>query len=139
MSPEKTQELYSRFPELYRGRTKPITENLMPFGFECAGGWYDIIAELSQRIDDLAKAAGLSGDDYPMAAQVKEKYGGLRFYIDPCNGDVANEIFAAIDDAEARSVKICETCGKPGRLTGKGWIVTICEACEKKNEQARLE
>lgn len=131
MSPEKTKELCERFPELYRGRTKPLTASLMSFGFECADGWFGIISELSQRIDDLAKAAGLTGDGYPEAMQVKEKFGGLRFYVGPAT----DEIFAAIDAAEARSLKTCETCGQPGRQAGGWWIVTICEACERKNEQ----
>lgn len=131
MSPEKTKELCGRFPELYRGRAKPLTVNLMAFGFECGDGWFGIIAELSRRIDELAKAAGLSGDDYPEAMQVKEKFGTLRFYTGPAT----DEIFAAIDAAEAKSAKTCETCGEPGRQVGGGWIVTICEACE--NERSR--
>lgn len=132
MSPEKAQELIDRFPELYRGRTKPLTASLIPFGFECGDGWFDLIAELSRRIDDIAKAAGLTDDGYPEAMQVKEKFGGLRFYV----GTATDEVFTAIDEAEAKSLKTCETCGQPGRQVGVGWIVTICEACEKKNEQA---
>jgi len=131
MSPEKTQELLDRFPKLYRGRAKPITENLMAFGFECSDGWFDIIAELSQKIDDIAKAADTPDDDWPEAFQVKEKFGGLRFYV----GAATDEVFAAIDEAEARSVRTCETCGRPGRQTGAGWIVTICETCEKKRDE----
>jgi len=132
MSPEKTKELIDRFPKLYRGRTKPLTESLMAFGFEIGDGWFGIIVELSQRIDDIVKAAGIPEEEYPEAMQVKEKFGGLRFYI----GSATDEVFAAIDEAEAKSVKTCETCGQPGRQVGEGWIVTICEACEKKNEQA---
>ncbi len=131
MSPDKTKELCDRFPKLYRGMGKPLAASLMAFGFECRDGWFGIISELSRRIDELAKAAGLSGDEYPEAMQVKEKYGGLRFYI----GSATDDIFAAIDAAEAKSLKTCETCGEPGRQVGRGWIVTICEACEQKNEQ----
>ena len=127
MSPEKTQELFDRFPELYRGRSKPPTESLMCFGFECGGGWFNLLVGLSQRIDDLAKAAGLSGDDYPEAVQVKEKFGGLRFYT---NG-VPDAVNNAIDEACERSLSICEVCGRPGRQTGGGWIRTLCEDCEK--------
>lgn len=146
MSPEKTKKLFDRFPKLYCGKTKPITESLMMFGFECGDGWFDLIAELSQRIDDIAKATNMSDDDYPEAMQVKEKFGGLRFYIGPST----DEVFAAIDEAEAKSVKVCETCGKPGRQVNSklwpldsppgepismgGMIVTICEACEKTEE-----
>jgi len=133
MSPEKTKELFDRFQKLYRGREKPITASLMAFGFECGDGWFDLIVELSQKIDDISKAAGVSENDYPEAMQVKEKFGGLRFYI----GAGSDEVFAAIDEAEAKSLKTCEACGRPGRQVGEVWIVTICEVCEKKkNEQA---
>ena len=125
MSPEKTQELFDRFPELYRGRSKPLTESLMRFGFDHGDGWFDLVAELSQQIDDLAKAARLSGDDYPEAVQVKEKFGGLRFYTE----GVPDEIYAAINAAEAKSIETCEVCGRPGKQTNDGWIRTLCENC----------
>lgn len=127
MSPDKTQELYDKFSELYRGRTKPATESLVRFGFACDDGWFDLIAGLSRRIDDLAKAAGLSGDDYPEAMQVKEKFGGLRFYI----GAVSQEIHDAIDKACERSLSVCEVCGGSGKQAKSGsWIRTLCENCE---------
>ena len=127
MSPDKTQELYDRFSELYRGRTKPETESLMRYGFSCSDGWFDLIAELSQRIADIAKAAGLTGDDYPEAVQVKEKFGGLRFYIE----GATDEICAAITAAEAKSDETCEVCGRPGKKTNSGWIRTLCDNCKK--------
>ena len=140
MSPDKTQELYDKFPELYRGRTKLATESLICFGFACDDGWFDLIAGLSRRIDDLAKAAGLSGDDYPEAIQVKEKLGGLRFYT----GGVPDAIRDAIDAAEAKSVETCEVCGRPGKVEqlayrvedilavgGRGRIRTLCDDCKE--------
>ena len=45
-------------------------------------------------------------------AQVKEKLGGLRFYI----GGGTPPMFEAIRRAEARSLRTCELCGAPGRL-----------------------
>ncbi len=127
--------MFESYPDLFAGRNEPITHSLIPFGIETGDGWFDLIWELCTKIDALAKSAGLSGDDYPKAMQVKEKFGGLRFYANPCNVKVADEVFAAIDEAEARSVKTCETCGKPGRQVGGGWIVTICEACESKRDE----
>ena len=64
---------------------------------------------------------------FPRAAQVKEKFGGLRFYM---TGGT-DEIFGLIERAEEESYAICEQCGEPGRETGNGWIRTLCEDCEK--------
>jgi hypothetical protein len=57
--------------------------------------------------------------------QIKEKFGGLRFYIG--GGDEA--IFERINEAERESYHTCETCGRPGQLRGDGWMVTICNTC----------
>ena len=62
----------------------------------------------------------------PKIMQVKEKFGGLRFYVHGAN-DFLNGM---IHMAEAASFKICEQCGKPGRPRGGGWILTLCDECE---------
>lgn len=54
--------------------------------------------------------------------QYKEKFAGLRFYI----GGGTDEIFNAIDAAEAASLRTCEVCGEPGGLTYDGWYRTLC-------------
>jgi len=59
---------------------------------------------------------------------VKEKFGGLRFYI----GCGTDEVFEIIEDAEDKSITICEECGKPGSLRNDGWLVTRCDDCYKK-------
>lgn len=59
--------------------------------------------------------------------QVKEKFGTLRFY---CNWN--DQIRKYINLAERLSAVTCEQCGKYGRLTGKSWVKTECEACENK-------
>jgi hypothetical protein len=55
--------------------------------------------------------------------QVKEKYGGLRFYI----GSADKEFFDAIDAAEKESFNTCEVCGELGKPRDLGWILTLCE------------
>ena len=56
--------------------------------------------------------------------QVKEKFGGLRFYV----GTASEEFYDAIRSAEQESYKICEICGEPGKLREDlGWILTLCD------------
>jgi hypothetical protein len=55
--------------------------------------------------------------------QIKEKFGGLRFYV----GDANHAIYERIDDAERESLRTCEECGAPGKVRGGGWIKTLCD------------
>ena len=64
----------------------------------------------------------------PIAVQVKEKYGTLRFYT---NGSFSEECDAYITFAELMSGKICETCGTTKDVfQTEGWIRTTCPSCE---------
>lgn len=65
---------------------------------------------------------------YPqiVAVQVKEKYGGLRFYVERAS----REQYAVISFAEALSYHICESCGSTKNIGHtQGWITTLCEGC----------
>ena len=61
------------------------------------------------------------------AVQVKEKFGGLRFYVNGAD-ETAN---AYIDFAESLSFRVCEYCGstKDVSQTKTGWIKTLCQEC----------
>jgi hypothetical protein len=87
----------------------------------CVGpGWSGIIDRL---VRDLL---ALNWDGELM--QVKEKFGGLRFYI----GSGSDAIFDRIAQAEEESDRTCETCGAPGKARGGGWILTLCDTHAKK-------
>ena len=60
---------------------------------------------------------------YITASQVKEKFGGLRFYTNGYN-DVVQGM---ISMAESMSYRTCEVCGSPGRSNSYGWISTLCD------------
>lgn len=63
--------------------------------------------------------------------QIKEKFGGLRYYwAAPEGADPAlvTAGHALVDAAEAQSFKICERCGKEGSVQSLGgWLVTLCD------------
>ena len=85
------------------------------FGWEIGGGWHPLVHELIAELQTLGWDGHIS--------QIKEKYGGLRFYI----GYGSDAIFAAIDKAEAKSYTICEACGQSGKLRRGGWMRTLCD------------
>jgi hypothetical protein len=63
----------------------------------------------------------------PVASQVKEKFGGLRFYVQ----GATDKHWAYISFAESMSYRTCEECGAPGETYTDGWHVTLCEAHAK--------
>lgn len=79
MKKELQQKLYDDFPSLYQQKDLTIQQSCMPWGFECGDGWYNLIYGLSWAITNL----------YPsiQASQVKEKFGGLRFYYNIVNNE----------------------------------------------------
>lgn len=92
---------------------KPTTKDNVIQGVNT--GWHNLVSEL---IDDLFEL-GWDGTVY----QVKEKFGGLRFYIGAGN----EPIWKRISQAGKESFTICEVCGKPGQLRIDGWMQTLCE------------
>ena len=69
---------------------------------------------------------GLTGKYLPWVVQIKEKFGGLNYYMSFENDEMSDLIIAAAQ----RSETICENCGKPGKTRNfSGWCVTECEAC----------
>lgn len=89
---------------------------------EVGVGWGCIIERL---ITDLL-ALGWNGE----INQVKEKFGGLRFYV----GETTDEMRKLISAAENLSYETCEVCGGPGEQTSTGWIKTLCAPCVVKWE-----
>ncbi len=82
---------------------------------EIGEGWKPLVYKL---YDNLI----LEGWDRELH-QVKEKFGGLRFYI----GNTSDKIKELIQQAEEESFTICEYCGEPGELNGKRWLKTTCD------------
>lgn len=88
-------------------------------GADVRDGWLPLVEAL------LEKLIALGWDRECL--QVKEKYGGLRFYV----GAGSDEVHAAIEEAEEASLRACEACGAPGQARGGGWVRTLCDAHAK--------
>jgi len=135
MKKELDEKLCKEFPLLYRLRRGKPHETSMCWGFSVDDGWFDLIYDLSVKIEKIIvgiKAENLD-TDLPYASQVKEKFGGLRFYMNSATKD----IYDLISKAEADSYTICESCGKPGTTKRGSWINTLCDE-HHEEEQKRL-
>ncbi len=110
-----TERLASR-PIKYGGAAIPAS--LTDLQNKVGPGWAGTIERL---VADLF-ALGWDGE----VLQVKEKFGGLRFYINAQTDEMWERAILACEE----SVKICEDCGAPGILRNvRGWRRTLCARC----------
>jgi hypothetical protein len=124
---EFCEELEKAFPNLYRKVDNRFCYTL--FGVECGPGWYDIIWDLSEKIEAEIMKLPEKDRKNVYIHQIKEKFGGLRFYMS-CETD---EMFDLIQKAEEKAYKTCEICGAPAELKdNRAWWQTICDECDNK-------
>ncbi len=126
------KEMHEKFPEMF--------ENAYG-GFACGPGWWPILRSLCHNIqshidwknEQRDKFGRGNGCTQITVAQIKEKFGGLRFYYD--GGD--DMIDGMVRMAEAWAGHSCEECGAPGKQRGGGWIRTLCDK-HKSERQLRM-
>lgn len=130
MNEKNTQALVAAAPLLYR-LYGTDTGWSIKYGFDCGDGWFDILLGLSRKIEPELQAmlsAGKRQRDLPHATQVKEKFGGLRFYLDNQSQQWTDWIREAEDAAD----KTCERCGVPGVMhRRRRFLQTLCPKCAK--------
>ncbi|MCP2041228.1 hypothetical protein L1281_001822 [Neisseria sp. HSC-16F19] len=121
MKKELDQLLCARYPLIFAAPPHVLSEPCTVLGFECGDGWFDLIDVLCERLQSLTDQ---DGAPQVVAAQVKEKWGGLCFYL---HGGANDEQWGMITMAEAMSVRICDQCGAPGTLLASGRVhMTRC-------------
>ena len=140
MTDELDKKLCESFPKIFKMRNASMQETCMCWGFSHGDGWYNIIDAACKNIQSHTdwkrksqQYASMTDEEFdelhqPVAVQVKEKFGGLRFYVDNAD-DYTSGVIAM---AESMSYRTCEYCGSPGKQNGKGWIKTTCVSCDKK-------
>jgi len=131
MKNELDKQLVEKYPKIFAQRHDDMRTTAMCWGFECGDGWYWLIDNLCGSIQGYIDNNKHLKIQQVVATQVKEKYGGLRFYFN--GGDEL--IDGMVWLTESLSVEMCETCGSTQNVTQtKGWITTICENCLKKTQ-----
>lgn len=115
----KVLALKEKFPRLFEQNR---------CGVYCGDGWYTILEKLCATLNSLATP--------PHVVQIKEKFGGLRFYVDlreGCSEQDAEVIDKSIQFTESMSFYVCEDCGTTNDVTvaGRSWLRTLCPACRQ--------
>ena len=76
MKKELELQLVKKFPVIFKDYGGDMRDTCMHWGFECGDGWYDLIHNLCEKITLIIGNKNIK----VTAHQVKEKFGGLRFY-----------------------------------------------------------
>ena len=102
-----------------------IPDNLRHVG----PGWHGILVELHGGLVKL--------DPGYTVSQVKEKFGGLRVYLDFSVADSDGAMQDLINAAVTKADVTCEECGQPGSLREGSWLLTLCDECQKLRLQSK--
>ena len=103
MDSQKTNELYEKFPHLYRERTAPLESSGMGWGFGCENGWYKIIYEMSKKIDKIST----EGEHAPAISLVSRHEDGT-LYVAVSN--ITPPVADIVTRATEQSRLTCEFC-----------------------------
>jgi hypothetical protein len=119
---ELEQRLVERWPSWFKVNGSTF-ETRMVDGFVHGDGWFNIVWKLCEDLEPLAgeaeKATGRSFE----VLQVKQKFGGLRFYVN--HGTDATR--KRIEAAQLEALRSCEVCGQPGKAREGDWIRAVCD------------
>jgi hypothetical protein len=118
------KKMEERFPKMFADRYG---------GFAVGAGWWPILEALCANIQQHTDWANREGEVVPQVVveQIKEKFGGLRFYYQ--GGD--EQVHGMVRMAEAWAANCCEECCAPGIRRNGGWIRTLCDQHEAEHQE----
>jgi hypothetical protein len=137
--PNLADELVPLYPNVYKQyqltqaqrQAQGYYNSFDGYGFETPDGWDDIMRRLSATLSNIVTADQLDIN----VVQVKEKFGGLRFYYERKTGD-CTRFNSAIEAAERECYRTCCVCGKPGAVHNeRGWLAVVCDEHKPKDTE----
>ncbi len=139
MKKELDEALVKDFPLTF-SRDAHGREPWSMFGFECGDGWEPSIRKAAEKLEVLFQAAVKKDPEgyeagYYRTSQLKEKFGSGRWYL----SGGTDEMHDIVEAWEEETYTICEKCGKPGEIRGKGWLYNACFDHTKLEDRDGLE
>ena len=128
------KRMHEEYPKIF---SKPFG------GFAIGEGWWPIVEVLCSHIQQHIDWINFNINKYPergvepveqvVVAQIKEKFGSLRFYYD--GGDAY--VRGLVEMAESWAGRSCEICGERGtRGDNNGWVSTLCPTHRAERNEA---
>ena len=121
-------KLIQEFPAVFQNMDTEVFSSI-------PSGWYNILYNLCEELTPILneERSKITEDpEQPLfyVHQIKEKFGGLRFYfmMNTENTELHENIQKLIDIAEDKSYDTCQITGKVGKLCKKGrYYMTLSE------------
>ena len=118
--------------KLYEMHSRVIDKSFYP---EIDFGWEHLVEDFIQEIDEAAKDFK-NGSVH--ISQIKEKFGGMRIYVDYVLPDEEIlEFEKIVSKYEHLSLKTCTMCSAEDKIMHKRrgyWDLVICEECYDKRK-----
>ncbi len=124
---EFQKHLEETYPKMFAGQYG---------GVAVGDGWLPIIQVLCSHIQthiDWRNKTKEGSVTQVVVEQIKEKFGGLRFYYQ--GGD--DYIDGLVSMAESWALRTCETCGNLGSRRSGGWVRTLCDEHEQEYQNRK--
>jgi len=109
------------------------------WGVECGDGWFDLVDGLAKAFEEEIGrmiSLGIENCYWPRVAQIKQKFGGLRFRVRP---PISAALRAQIRAVEEESYSICGNCGGHRVIPVDGNRDADCGHCEARHQQSKPE
>lgn len=98
-----------------------IKAKIMPgywYSIDVGPGWYQLVIDCDRDLTEI--------DPSYEVCQIKEKYGGLRYYFSTKKADLIPQMDAVVEKYEEIASRTCEVTGRPGVLMqSRGWYKTL--------------
>jgi hypothetical protein len=139
MKDELEKALVRDFPNVFHRDSNGIDcWNL--FGIEFSDGWEPSLRKAAAKLEPLLVEQIKKDPEgykfgYYRTTQLKEKFGTGRWYT----SGMTDEMDKITEAWEKRTHKICETCGKKGKLRGDSWVYTACWDHTQPQDRDNLE
>jgi len=117
------EKLYQKYKNVLHG----------PLYAEVSDGWDGLVEDF---VEELSTASKDFRDGSVTISQIKEKFGGMRIYVDyDLPSEQISDLEKIVVKYEKFSLKTCSVCGIEERQMHKRngyWDIVICEECHSK-------
>lgn len=137
MNIELQKKLIDKYPKIFPAAPAiyPPEHPIHMYGIECGDGWYELIDCLCRLIQHHIDSNTDREIRQVIAVQIKQKFGGLRFYYEGGN----NIIGGMVQTIEYLSYHACEKCGTNQNVTAtKGYVQVLCKSCLEAPTNSKL-
>lgn len=160
MKKELQDNLYNKYPAIFKHKDLDPTQTAMCWGISCGDGWFNIIDTLCCELQTYVETPQKNLDLYTKfrdESEAKNDPENVEFWSEKMERErkqlmpqvhavQVKEKFGSlcfyvdhydpiiskiISFAGTMSEVTCETCGSPGHQSKGGWIKTLCTKCEE--------